>query len=216
MRTKTLLLTAVLGVATLASTYAQVYSVNAVGYVNVTVKAGQFAILANPLNQPTNSIPAVLPDVPANTIVYVYDPATAAFTQATKRSSGAWTGTTPAGTLLNPGQGFFIKNAGATDMTVTFVGEVPTGALKNPFVAGYNLIASQVPQAGKVKTDLGLPAVTNDQVHRFVNGAYDSRTLRASGSWTGTATGEPEVGVAEGFFYKATAAGSWDRTFSIQ
>lgn len=214
MRTKTLLLTAVLGVATLASSYAQVYSVNAVGYVNVTVKAGAFQILANPLNQPTNTIPAVLPDVPANTVVYIFDPATSAYTQATKRASGAWTGTAAAA-LLNPGQGFFIKNAGTADMTITFVGEVPTGALKTPFVAGYNLIASKVPQAGKVKTDLGLPAVTNDQVFLFKDGAYLSGTLRASGAWTGTTGGEPTVAVAEGFFYKATAAGSWDRTFSI-
>ena len=47
MRTKTLLLTAVLGIASAASSMAQaVYSVNVVGYVNLTLKRG-FNAVAN-------------------------------------------------------------------------------------------------------------------------------------------------------------------------
>src|SRR5687768_8351279 len=59
MRTKTLLLTAALAAAGLTSSMAQVFSVNAVGFVNVTVPASSFALLANPLNQPTNDLASV-------------------------------------------------------------------------------------------------------------------------------------------------------------
>lgn len=216
MKNKTLLLTAVLGAASLATAVAQtVYSVNAVGYVNVTVPAGKFALLTNPLNQPTNSLAAVLPDVPANTLVYAYNPSSSSFSTFTKRSTG-WTGTGATTATLNPGQGFFIKNAGTTDFTITFVGEVPQGTdLTVNYVAGFNLIGSIVPQAGKLETDLKFPAATNDKAYIFSTATqgYTTFTRRAS-SWTG-GTGEPTLDVAGAMFYQAGAAGAWKRTFSV-
>jgi hypothetical protein len=219
MRAKTLLLTAALSAVSIAAAVAQtVYSVNAVGYVNVTVPAGKFALLSNPLNQPTNSIAAVLPDVANNTVVYVFDPTTGAFTQTTKRA-GVWTGAA-ATALLNPGQGFFIKNAGTADMTVTFVGEVPQGTnlTINFPKAGFYLVGSIVPQAGKVQTDLGLPAVNGDKVYQFSTASqgYNTLTKRAGTTWTGTG-GEPTVAVAEAFFYQASTATAtaWTRSFSV-
>ena len=47
MRTKTLLLTAALSAAGIASSMAQVYSVNAVGYVNTPLVTG-FNLISNP------------------------------------------------------------------------------------------------------------------------------------------------------------------------
>jgi hypothetical protein len=195
-----------------------VYSVNAVGYVNVTVPAGKFALLANPLKLPTNSIPAVLPDVPQGTTVFIYNAATTSYTSATKRPSGSWTGDGAAATL-SPGQGFWVKNAGTTDMNITFVGEVMQGdttVLNVPYVAGFNLLGSQVPQTGKLETDLGFKASANDQVYLFnpASSDYSSYTKRATGTWSGGA-GEPSIPVATGFFLKASAAGSWTRSFSV-
>lgn len=220
MRTKTLLLTAALSAAAIATSVAQtVYSVNAVGYVNVTVPAGGFALLANPLNQPTNTIPAVLPDVAPNTVVYVYD-VQAGFSQATKRSTGAWTGPAAAA-LLNPGQGFFIKNPSTTDAaTVTFVGEVPQGTgLTVPIPVGISLLGSIIPQQGKVETDLKIPAVSGDVLYQWdpaTQGYKTAATRRTNpGQWTGPSTGEPTIAVAEGFFYQAKAASSWKRDFSV-
>jgi hypothetical protein len=208
-------MTAVLGAASIASALAQtVYSVNAVGYVNVTVPAGKFALLANPLNQPTNSIPAVLPDVPVNTVVYVFDAATGQFAAATKRAT-SWTGTGAAATIA-PGQGFFVKNAGAADLNITFVGEVMQGTdMKVNYVAGFNLLGSLVPQTGKLETDLGFKAAVNDVVYVFdpATQGYATSTKRAT-AWTGGG-GEPTIPVANGFFYKAGAAGSWTRSFSV-
>lgn len=222
MRTKTLVLTAVLSAATVVATVAQsVYSVNAVGFVNKTVGAGQFALLANPLDLGgTNTLLTVLPDVPNNTAVYKWKNDSSTYDVLTKRSATLWTGA-PSGnnTTLNLGEGFFIKNVGAADFTITFVGEVKQGtAITTPFPAGFGLIASQVPQAGKVQTDLGLPAQVNDVVYVWnaVTQGYKIFTKRSATLWTGvTGETEPAVGVAEGFFLKAGTAGTWTRSFSV-
>jgi hypothetical protein len=218
MRTKTVLLTAALGAVSIATAAAQtVYSVNAVGYVNVTVPAGKFALLANPLNLPTNSLAAVLPDVPANTtVVYPFNAATGAFDSTTKRTTG-WTGT-GAGALLNPGSGFFIKNGAATDITITFVGEVMQGTnLTVNVPAGFSCIGSMVPVEGKVETDLKIPAANGDVCYTFnvATGQYNGASTRrtAVGQWTGTP--EPTIKVAEAFFYKAVSAGNWVRNFTV-
>jgi hypothetical protein len=212
MRTKTLVLTAVVGAIGIASAAAQtVYSVNAVGYVNKTVKAGQFALLTNPLNLPTNSITAVLPDVPNNnTVVWKYNGAS--FLQSTKRASG-WSDATM---TLNPGEGFFVQNKGTADITITFVGEVLTGAQDVALGTGYSLLGSKIPQAGKVQTDLGLPAKNGDIVYTLnAEGKYNSSTRRTDAQ--GWPAGEPVLSVGDGFWYfnKSGVAGSWSRTFTI-
>lgn len=222
MRTKTLLLTAALSAVSIATAMAQtVYSVNAVGYVNVTVPAGQFSLLANPLNQPTNTLAAILPDAPNNTKVFVYNPTTG-FSDATKRvigGTGSWTGPA-ANTILNPGQGFFIQAPAGAALPITFVGEVPQGTgLTVPLAAGINLIGSIVPQAGRLTQDLGMTAANQDTVFQWdaaTQGYKPASTFRVvggTGQWTGG--GEPNIAVAEGFFYRAGAAGSWTRNFSV-
>jgi len=217
MRTKTLLLAAALSAAGLITATAQtVYSVNAVGFVNTTVPAGAFALLANPLNQPTNDLATVLADAPANTTAYEFTPG--GFQIYTKRSSGAWTGTGADTARLDPGKGFFVKNNGTTPFTLTFIGEVPQGTLTTPITTGFNLLGSKVPQAGAVETQLGLPAANGDQVYTYGATGYTITTRRTSSTaWTG-GTGEPVIGVAQGFFLNRAAANggaNWTRTFSV-
>src|SRR5262245_21027337 len=122
MRTKTLLLAAVLSAAGIASSLAQVYSVNVVGYVNVSLTAG-FNLICNPLkNTAGNQLNNILPLTAADdgTIVYWY--AGGAFQNSTFFSAaGGWIPNQP----INPGTGIFISVAAAK--TVTFVGEVPLG-----------------------------------------------------------------------------------------
>jgi hypothetical protein len=220
MRTKTVLLTTLLGAVSIASSVAQtVYSVNAVGYVNITVPKGGFALLANPLNQPTNSIAAVLPDAPKGTRVYVISSTTGQFVTVTKLPSGSWSA---ADTLLAPGTGFFVKNSDtANDLPITFVGEVPQGTVTVPYAAGFNLIGSIVPQAGKLETDLGFTSVSGDRVYRYDSAAQNyvsASTSHGNKNWTGGKAGEtePQIGVAEGFWLNAKAAGTWTRNFTVQ
>ena len=210
MRTKTLLLTAALGAISAAAVMAQtVYSVNAVGYVNVTVPAGQFALLSNPLNTGTNTLASVLPDAPNGTAVFKFNGT--GYDKATK-NFGTWVG---ASTMtLNPGEGFFVKNGTATDIKLTFVGEVVQGtAVTLNIPNGFSLLGSPIPQEGKLKTDLQLPIKNGQAVFLFSNSGY-TKSSYSFGTWVG---GEPTLKVAEGFWFNAGAAGgtNWVRNFTV-
>src|ERR1044071_8576565 len=143
MRTKTLLLAAVLSAAGIASSLAQVYSVNVVGYINLTLKPGLNLITAQ-LKGTNQAIGTILgnttPILPANSLLFTWDAAGQKFANAQIAGgdnkwydpvSGAESTTT-----VNPGQAFFINNVGTADVTLTLVGEVPTGATSVSVVNG--------------------------------------------------------------------------------
>jgi len=220
MRTKALVLSALLGIASISAALAagEVYSVNAVGYVNVSVPSG-FSIIANPLNAATNTVAAlfgsVTGGVPDGTTIYKFDPITGY--SGNDFSFGEWA--KPNDTLL-PGEGVFILNSGQTAFTVTFVGEVPQGPLTNSMPLGFSLRSSIVPQSGKLATDLGFPlkdAANNDidfTIYRYnVPGKAAGYTGYAYefGAWSE----EPVPAVGEGFFVQLPVATQWVRTFSV-
>jgi hypothetical protein len=203
MRTKTLLLTAALGAAGVASAVAQVYSVNAVGYVNTALATG-FNLVSNPLNTGGNTVAEVHPTAPAATLLYTFSSATGF---SVLQYDDEWL---PAGTtVIAPGTGYFLKVAKAE--TVTYVGEVPQGTLTIPLVAGFNLVGSKVPQAGKLTTDLGYTPVDGDLVYTYA-GAAGYSIFQYDGEWLPS---EPVLKVGEGIWIKKAAAGSWTRTFSV-
>jgi hypothetical protein len=208
MRTKTLVLSALLGIAA-SPLFAQtnVYSVNAVGYVQVVLNPGIFQMIANPLNTTNNTLPGVLPAPPSGTVVYKWNGST--YVSSSYRF-GNWSD--PSMTL-NPGEGCFIKAGGSGPFTNTFVGEVLQGTLSNPLLAGFTLASSKVPQAGGLQTQLGLTPVNGDVVYQWdvANQTYASHSFRF-GSWGG---GEPQIGVAEGFFYSTSTSNNWSRSFSV-
>jgi hypothetical protein len=224
MRTKTLILTAALVAAGALTSMAQsVYSINVVGYTTVTIPSGGgFVLSANALNfpngtTPTNTLNNILPTVPNNTTkVFAFNPSLGGYNIYTKRATG-WA---PAdGALFNPGTGFFIQNLAATNITVTFSGEVPQGTNTIVYQPGFNCVASQFPLGGLVQTSLGLPAVNNDKVYQWLVGAqgYNILTRRTTG-WSGTG-GEPTIGVGEGFFYFVGASNTgtnWTSSFTVQ
>jgi hypothetical protein len=232
MRTKALLLAAAFTVATCATSMAQVYSANAVGYVNITLPAG-FSIIANPLNGTNNNIKTILPvDASANNlVVFKYNAAAQAYFGSELYLAGL--GWLPGTMDCNPGDGLFLDvPATAAPLNITFVGEVPQGNLSLPLVTGFNLVGSQVPQALPTgpatggEDTLEFPAANNDQLFFYNSGnqAYDGAMLYLTGLgwlWTDPDTGLPGasngrvVDVAEGFFVQKAAAASWDRNFSV-
>jgi hypothetical protein len=224
MRTKTLLLSALLGVAGAASATAQnVYSVNAVGYVNVAFPQG-FSIRANPLNATPNNALGNIFDaavVPLGTKLYRYDtsvtPATFriyTFDTQDDESNNWGTGNAVA---LNPGEGFFVKATAA--FTNTFVGEVPQGAASNQAVKqGFALKSSVVPQSGRLDTVLGYPAELGDKVYRL---NPDGKTYKVSTFEEGDEPGstqwtqDPTLIVGEGFWLLSKSNKDWNRNFSV-
>jgi hypothetical protein len=210
MRTKTLVLSAALSAACIASAMAQgtVYSVNVVGYVKVDLQAG-FTMIANPLNAPTNTIAALLPDVPDGTVIYKFDSAKQSFSVNAK-DFGEWS--LPNDTLA-PGEGAFIKVA--APVTVTFVGEVMQGSLSTPIPAGFSIKSSQVPLDQVALSGAGgqdFPAVDGDVVYRF-NPTTQSYSILSFdfGEWSVV----PKPTLGESFFVKKAAAATWTRTFTV-
>src|SRR5208283_632234 len=150
MRTKTLLMAGAALALSLATSQAQVYSANIVGYANVVLAGnGEYTMVANPFddgngNQVTNIMSSALPK---QTQVLIWDPI-AGYSSFTKGGTGAWNGNTN----LTPGIGFFVRNgsvgSGAPPVTNTFVGSVivAVGAsVTNGVPLGYSLQGSPIP-----------------------------------------------------------------------
>ncbi len=208
MRTKTLILTAAALAAGIASSSAQqVFSVNAVGYVNLTAKHG-FQMIANPLNAADNKISALLPNVSDGSTVYKFNGTTYAVNSF---QFGAWD---DANMTLVPGEGAFFLNPDAADQNLTFVGEVKQGNLSHAVPKGFSIQSSEVPQTGKLGADLKFPAVDGDVVYQFdaTKQTYNISSFDF-GAWS---PADPTVNVGESFFVNKFAAGSWDRQFSVQ
>jgi len=205
MRTKALLLTAAFSIAAISAT-AQVYSVNAVGYVNKTLPSG-FSMVANPLNNGDNKVTDVFGANPPSIVVYKYDGSFSV--NAYDADFEEWDNGEQ---TLSPGEGFFVLNGGDA-VTVTFIGEVPQGTLTTPLPAGFSIVSSQVPQEGKLDTDLGFPTTGSPIVYQFVGGSYSVNAYDADfEEWD---NGSPVVGVGEAFWVMSSSAGEWTREFSV-
>ncbi len=218
MRTKTLILTTVLGVASAATTMAQVYSVNAVGYVNKTLVPG-FQLVANPLDAGAgnNTIAKLFAGVPAGTVVYKYTGTGFDVNDYDPDTYGAQGWATPDMTLV-PGEGAFVLLPPGANFTVTFVGEVAQGNLSNPLPAGFSIRSSQVPQSAALDTVLKFPVSNGDFIYQYNTTTksydtsdYDTDTYGPQG-WPGAA---PAPAVGEAFWVKKLAATNWTRTFSV-
>jgi hypothetical protein len=202
-----------------------VYSLNVVGYVNLTLTNG-FQFVANQLDLDgtgTNNTLATVfgTNLPNATKLYIYNAAGASFTSASYlAANGSWIGNTAGANLaLQPGGGVFLSlPATAPVTTVTTVGTVLQGSLSTPYVAGYNILSSKVPvAAGAGSLGLTNGAANGSFVYQFnpATQAYGSKHtyLAAAGTWLG---GEPQIGVGEAFWYNSTAAGNWTVTFTVQ
>lgn len=218
MRTKTLILTTALSVAGAATTMAQVYSVNAVGYVNVTLVPG-FQLVANPLDAGAgnNTVAKLFAGAPAGTTVYKYTGTGFDVNDYDPDTYGAQGWADIAQTLV-PGEGAFVKLPTGANFTVTFVGEVMQGSLSNPLPAGFSIRSSQVPQSGALDTVLKFPVANGDFIYQFntTTKGYDVSDYDTdSYGPQGWASAAPVPKVAESFWVKKLAAVNWVRDFSV-
>jgi len=236
MRTKTLLLSAAALVAGLATSQAQVYSQNVVGYATLTLNpstAGGYQIIAPTLDVDgtgTNgTIQSVLGTNCANqTSVFAWNGVGFDTLTYTTRHGGSWLNaalnaqpTYP----LNVGEGFWIIDT--ADSSITVSGNVLQGALTNAFVpatAGtYSLISDQVPIAGGITTVLGYQPANQDSIFIWdtsISG-FDTYTYtsRHGGQWLNSALNvqEPQITVGQGFWLIPGQSGeTWGQVFNVQ
>jgi hypothetical protein len=226
MRTKTLALSALLTLVGSASVMAQatnVYSLNAVGYVTVTIPANALSIIACPLQaSPDNTLNTIMnngngtgsytgpltgcsvtfvtagenPSYSSDTAAVVGNNAKLGQTQNTN-------GWLEDGVLaLNPGAACWFDNPTASPVTLTFVGQVPQGSLTNHIVPGYGLYSSAVPTSGDLESN-SITALTGYTVGDDVY-MYDPTNKYANsiaGSIGGTYTTSVSTGKNKGTGY---------------
>jgi len=235
MRTKTVLLSALLGAIGTVSVMAQtnVYSLNAVGYINVTVQPG-FNMISCPLvASPSNTIGNLLINT-GNQLrqceVYQWNPSTSTYTNDEASTSlatgnGFTNGWEEGGFIpMNPGQALWFQNVHATNITFTFVGTVPTGSLTNTIVNGFNQVSSILPMSGDLVTN-SLSMFTNatkqDSIYFWdpVGVTYDIYSWSKANGWTSNsiATDPPVPFVGSGFWYETANGGiTWVENYAVQ
>jgi hypothetical protein len=247
MRTKTMLLSTLLGALGSVSVHAQnVYSLNAVGYINITIYPG-FNIISCPLiASPNNTVGSLLNNGDGHltgTTLDFFSPITgptfdSAENQSGKPSTSNTNGWVNNGTnVLAPGVACWFQSPFSSNITVTFVGTVPSGPITNSLFSGYNLVSSVVPASGDIITN-SLMGLTNynlfDTVFTFnpagnpVNETYQSGSgkgyggfgySKSGGAGDWNANGDPILPtVGGGFFYENNTASTtvqWVENYSV-
>jgi hypothetical protein len=232
MRTKALVLFGVIGSLGLAAATAQsVYSVNAVGYVNVTLRTG-YNLISVPLIGTNNNVNTVIPVAPNDSVLFRWSnanqgflPADTYFDVGDPQVNGWYdSGLNRSSTVINPGEGFFIQNVGP-QFQITFVGDVPQGSLTNRIGPNYGFYSHIVPQSigllsvgfpgfadmtyqtwDAVSQQYGQALTYFDVGDPQVNGFYDSGLNKV----------DPTPAVAQGFvIFNPGPANNWTRAFSV-
>jgi len=240
MRTKTLALSALLGALSTASVMSQsvVYSLNAVGYITVTMNPG-FNMIACQLITTNNTVGSLLnngtglsgnPGPYEGSIVYKYNPVAKSYGIDVADAAGSsyadgWDGN---GVItMNPGEAIWFQNNTGAAVTATFVGTVPQGTNTVGVVKGFNMISSPVPFSGDVVTNMSLTNYNDgDQVFVWNNpatghptGAYNLYQVDIQGGSSGYMsqwdTPDPTVQVGQGMWYNASAPVTWTEIFSV-
>jgi len=240
MRTKSLLATAAIVAVGALSLQAQsnVYSLNVVGYVNVTLRPGYNLITAQlGTASPTGAINVGLTNITGladGSILFGWNAGAQDFAQPAN-----WVGTPPDGpswynadyTALSTdttprGTSFFIKNESVGNATLTMVGEVPQGANSRTVPALNSFLGDFVPVSQEIITN-GFPIADGSTVQTYDSVAGDySQPLNGVATppdgpnWYNadyTAVLKFAPAVAQGFLY-FTPAGSatWNRSFTVQ
>jgi hypothetical protein len=231
MRTKTLVLTALSSLSAfglMAQTSTNVYSLNAVGYINVTVVPG-FNMIADQLwATGGNSVSNILNDGDDHldgASIYKWTGSGFLIDNAnfnTSVSPSGWNDATGGLETLNPGEAAWFENPFPTNITLTFVGTVPQGTNSVTLNAGFTMASSPVPQSGDLVTVMGLTNENNgDTVFVFNPGSgytiynYNSNTGNSGTGDNWVNTGDPMVNVGQGFWYQAGTTIVYTRVFSV-
>jgi hypothetical protein len=221
MRTKTLIIAAAALAVGVASSMAQIYSQNIVGYVNTAIQPN-YNLLVAPLSpNTTNNAEAVLPSLSSGDVLLVWNGG--GYNLDYFNGPGDWydggTFTPIAQPVLLPGQGFFYNNAGSLK-TNTFVGTVQ---LTNTVVlaANYSLVGSTVPIAASIESaNYNIPFTSGDVVLVWNGGGYNLDYFNGPADWydggTFASIPVPTLSLSQGFFYNnAGSAKNWTQNVTI-
>jgi len=192
-------------VAGIASSNAQVYSANVVGYAQVVLNGG-FNLIANPFddgngNHLTNLVTIPLP---AKSSVTTWNPGLQGYNGAIVGSGGTW----GADTVLPPGVGFFLKNGTVSSplITNTFVGTVVapvSTSITNSLGANFTLVGAQIPYAtANLFTDTNVNLVNSGLAGKSSVTTWNVGLQGYNGAVTFASGSPTPLAVGQGFFIK--------------
>jgi len=213
MRTRALLGLAALAVGLSTSVAQNVYSLNVVGYVNVSLQANKLSFLSLPLADVngnfdiTNTI--VLDDTQIGANIYQW-----AGTQW-NANVPTWYGTAVGWApdlVISNGLGFFL--ASAANSTLTIVGQVPQGTISYNIPAGLSTLANQIPVStnfpgmavGNIGDNIFTWDLANQQWSPAVWTYYGNSAGWDNGGVAGDNTAGPLLNPADAVFYVNGAA----------
>jgi hypothetical protein len=239
MRTKLLAAAALLAAGAFSmQAQSNVYSLNVVGYVNLTLRPGYNLVTAQ-LTTPsaTAAINTVLTNIVGlddGSTLFGWDSALQTFKQAAN-----YVGTPPDGpawynadyTALSPettprGTSFFIQNIGAANATLTLVGEVPQGANTISVPNNNGFLGDFVPVSQEIATN-GFPIQDGNTLTTWDNVAQ-GYTVALNGigtppdgpawynaDYTAVVKFAPAVG--QGFLHNSiNGSAPWNRNFTVK
>jgi len=210
-----------------------VYSLNVVGYVNVTCPPAQFTAIANPLdatmggtvangNQLSNILTeATAPTLAASSTIATFNPALNNYDANIVYSgkSKTWGSSID----MPPGKAALFYNNGAAATVITFAGQVVQGsyAVATLPAAQFSLVGSPVPIGGDVTnatTAVGLVPSASDTIATFNSGANNWNNSVSWSAKSKTWSGAMPVAAGEGFLYynNGAAANAWVSNFTVQ
>jgi len=172
---KTLLIAAAALAAGIISSQAQVYSQNVVGYVNLTVPNGQFALLANQLDTGSNTLDNVIQNGAVSsdtTVLYWTGSAFHQFiyynTADSPDGGQGWydlNSLAPCTNSLVPTGGVFVHNTSGSAITLPTVGTVLQGTNLVNILAGFNIYSLPEPLGGTSLDSQNFPAVSSSDTY---------------------------------------------------
>lgn len=226
MKAKALVIATAFALITTSNSIAQVYSVNAVGYVRQSVPANGLNIVSVPLNGTDNNVNTTmaLPNGYDGTTMYRFEAATQNYRDPLTWIEGfGWFSASDPTPTVNPGEGIWIQNLASSPLDIIFVGEVPVGRFSTPLPGGgqLKLLASTVPKDLKLSdlcvTDGDTVYLWDAEHQRY----KDPVTYIDGYGWFSANPDDPgpngySVPPATGFWIqKFGPSCTWDQTFSV-
>jgi hypothetical protein len=217
MKAKTLLIAAAALAAGVMHSQAQVYSQNIVGYVNVPLtNSSGYTLISNPLDLDgtgtNNTIyTTVGTNLPAGTIVEAW---TGSSFKLANLNGATWSSAANANVVKSqqPGNGFFIYVP--TPTNVTFVGNVIQGTNSYPVIAGYQIVSSSSPVAGRLEEDLLYTPTLGDVAEVWTGSTFKLHTFNGGVSWSGG--GDPNLTVGAALFLNSASNTNWTQVLNVQ
>lgn len=200
-------------IASVLGIKAQVYSVNAVGYLNKTIPPG-FSLISVPLASTEEIRFPMGGALPSGFALYILRDGKFEIARLNPDLL-SFNGAELSEEDFSPGGGFFAYNPSPQSFTVTFVGQILQGSLTNSIPAGFSIQSSIVPQAGTPQA-LGFPFEPGDAVYHFHADrqeykiyVLDELELR----WLPSPP--PALETGDAFIVRTLRAKDWVREFSV-